>query len=664
MLNLKPLHIRLGLALCALALCAAACSTDGKPATYFGRNTPPTGEVLRYVTGDEPESLDPQVSTGQPEGRIYMALYEGLTVYGPKDMQPIPGVAERWDVNRDSTEFTFHLRQNARWSNGEALTAQDFVYSLRRGLSPDTASRFAFLAYYVKYAQPYNEGAVFARDAQTGQFLLKQDFEPEAAQKEAAPAAAPAGLSVEVSKATEQKATDEAPAQVAETAFHQYMHAPDRLTLPGDEKERAKVVAKDAKLQAALAGKEFVAVAQEDVGIEAVDDYTLRFTLVQPAAFFVGLTANQFFSPVPRKAIEQYGAQWAQPGHIVTCGPFKLSSWSPYDQLVVERDPMYWDAAAVHLDKIYFYPMNDNPQTMNLYKVGDVDAVPNHTVPAAWLDLVMTKRDYMNAPEAAIIYININTTKPPMDDVRVRKAFNMAIDKAAWIQYRKIVKPLGGFVPEGIFPGYPKIQADSFDAEKARRLLADAGFPVVKKSDGSYECAAFPVDKIEYSYPTQDANRVLAEFMQAQWKQNLGITVPLKNMEWKTYQTYRASLEYKGMTFGAYSADYMDPFTFLSLFYIGGGENGTGWKDQKYVSLLDAANQETDQQQRFALLAKAEKYLIDDQPVIPLNTGAVNWMKKPYVKGMYPNPGSMFSWKFVYLERNQSNWDNGTPKLN
>jgi oligopeptide transport system substrate-binding protein len=325
---------------------------------------------------------------------------------------------------------------------------------------------------------------------------------------------------------------------------------------------------------------------------------------------------------------------------------------------------MYWDAANVRLDKIYFYPMNDNQQTMNLYKVGDVDAVANHTVPAAWLDVIMPKRDYMNAPEAAIIYININTTKPPMDDVRVRKAFNLAIDKAAWINYRKIVKPLGGFVPEGIFPGYPKIQADSFDAEKARQLLAEAGFPVVKKTDGSYECPTFPVDKIEYSFPTVDANTVMAEFMQAQWKQNLGITVPLKNMEWKTYQTYRASLEYKGMTFGAYSADYMDPFTFLSLFYIGGGENGTGWKDRKYADLLDAANRETDQRARFNSLAQAEKYLMDAQPVIPLNTGAVNWMKKPYVKGMYPNPGSMFPWKFVYLERNQAQWDDGTPKLN
>ena len=643
MSNLNRIHIRLGLVLVGLALIAIACSASGKDSIYFGRVKPPDGEVLRYVTGSEPESLDPQVSTGQPEGRIYMALYEGLTVYGPKDMQPVPGIAERWEINENSTEFTFHLRKNARWSNGDPLTAHDFVYSLRRGLSPATASRFAFLAYYVKYAQPFNEGAVFVRDPQTGQFLLAKDF------------------GVEAAKSEETKA---ATIENSGTAFHQYMRSPVRLTLPGNEEERAQVSTKDPQLQAALAGKEFIKVAQEDVGIEAVDDYTLRITLVQPAAFFLGLTANQFFSPVPRKAIEQYGAQWASPGHIVTCGPFKLQSWEPYHELVVERDQMYWDAANVHLDKIYFYPMNDNPQIMNLYKVGDVDAVANHTVPGAWLELIMPKRDYMNAPEAGTTYININTTQPPMNDVRVRKAFDMAIDKAAWIQYRKIVKPLRGFVPEGIFPGYPAIKTDTFNGERARQLLAEAGFPVIRKGDGSYECPSFPVKSVEYYYPTHDSNRVMAEFMQAQWKQNLGITVPLKNMEWKTFQSYRSELQYKGMAFGAYGSDYMDPYTFLSLFYIDGGENGTGWKDMKYVELLDAANQEPDQQKRYELLAKAEMYLIDAQPIIPLNTGAVNWMKKPYVKGMYPNAGSMYPWKFVYIERDPSKWDNGTPEMN
>jgi ABC-type oligopeptide transport system substrate-binding subunit len=382
----------------------------------------------------------------------------------------------------------------------------------------------------------------------------------------------------------------------------------------------------------------------------------VRISLVQPAPFFLGLLPHQVFRVVPRKAIENYGNRWTEPEHIITCGPFKVKSWRPYDKLVVEKDPMYWDAATVKLDEIHFYPMADNPSIMNLYKVGEVDAVLNHTVPNAWLDVVRTKKDYMDSVEAAIDYLQINVTKPPMNDVRVRKAFNYAIDKNAWAAWRKIVKPLTAFTPEGIFQGYPQPKGDQFDPERARQLLGEAGFP------GSYSCPKFPISEVEYIYNTQESNKAMAEWMQAQWKQNLGITVPLRNMEWKTFLNARAKLEYKGFSRGAWSADYMDPFTFLSLFYTG-GESGTGWIDPKYVAMLDEANRTLDAQKRYNLLAQAEKYMLDAQPVIPIDTAAVNWVKKPYVKEMYPNPGSLFAWKYVYLERDQQKWDYATPSL-
>ena len=130
--------------------------------------------MLRYISGSEPESLDPQFGTGLPEARIYLALYEGLTEYDPKTTQPIPAIAERWDVNADASEFVFHLRPNARWSNGDPITAHDFVYSLRRGLDPAFASRNAYMAYYILYAQGFNEGGVFVRDPGTGAFVLAE----------------------------------------------------------------------------------------------------------------------------------------------------------------------------------------------------------------------------------------------------------------------------------------------------------------------------------------------------------------------------------------------------------------------------------------------------------------------------------------------------------
>jgi oligopeptide transport system substrate-binding protein len=639
--------------LLSLACTSWSCQVASSNELYFGKTDPPARNIFRYVTGDEPESLDPVVSNGQPEARIYMALYEGLVEYDPKTVAPIPALAERWEPNNDSSEFKFYLRHNGRWSNGDPIDANDFVYSFRRVLSPQVASRNAYMAYYIKYAQAYNEGAVFVRDPANGNFLLAKDFDPNLP---------PEPLSGSPIDKTKGEYATEDSNKALDSAQHQAFHTPLRLTIPGDVKARTKLLNANAKLKAALEGKELVPVKAEDIGVEAIDQYTLRICLTLPAPFFTGMLAHQAFRITPRKVIEQFGAQWAQPEHIVTCGPFKVQTWRPYDKLVVVRDPMYWDAANVKLDEIHFYPMSDNPQIMNVYKVGDIDAVLNHTVPNAWLHVVREKKDYMNAVEAGIDYLTINVTKPPMNDERVRRAFNLAIDKEAWAAWRKIVKPLTAFTPEGIFPNYPQPKGDPFNPEQARKLLGEAGYPVTKNADGSFSCPKFPAKTVEYIYNTQESNKAMAEWMQAQWKQNLGITITLRNMDWKTFLVTRAKLDYVGFARSAWGADYMDPFTFLSLFYIG-GDSGTGWEDAKYIALLDEANRSLDPKKRYELLAQAEAYMLKAQPVIPLDTSSVNWVKKPYVKGMYPNAGSLYAWKFVYIERDPSKWDVGTPSL-
>lgn len=646
-----------GLILFALVLGSISCSASAGNEEFFGKTEPPEQDVLRYISGDEPESLDPHLSSTQPDTRIFMALYEGLVEYDKKTLDPVPAIAERWDENSDSSEFVFHLRRNARWSNGDAITARDFVYSFRRGLAPELTARSASLAYYIRYAESYNQGAVFVWDPTTKQFLLDKDFVATASNVTPL-SEAPLDIA-----ANEYKPTAAEPTADKDTPFHQLMHSPARLVLPGDEKTRTALIAKNAKLQAAVAGKEFVKVKGEDIGVEAIDDYTLRISLRQSTPFFSGLLANQFFRLVPQKAIEQYKKDWTNPAHIVTCGPFKMKSWRPYNELSVVRDPMYWDAANVHLDGIRFFPMADQPTMMNLYRVGEVDAVANHSIISAWVDSVRGKKDYMAAPEAAVIYIVMNTTKPPMNDLRVRRAFDMATDKETARKWRKIVKPLKGITPDGIFTGYPEPKTNTFDPVRARQLLGEAGYPVVQNSNGSYSCPGFPVDQVEYMFPTASSNKITAEFWQAQWKQNLGITVPLRSMEFRTFADARAKLEYKGFAFGGWVGDYMDPFTFLGVFYTPENDNNTGWWDQKYVDLLDEANRITDKQKRYAMLAQAEQLMVDAQPIIPIETGTVNWTKKPYVKGMYPNAFTFFPWKYVYIERDSAKWDYATPSL-
>lgn len=625
----------------------AGCSTAAR-GKYFGKTTPPSENVLRYVSGSEPETLDPQLPDGQPEARIFLALYEGLVEYGPKDQQPVPSIAKSWEISPNVDEFIFHLRDNAKWSDGTPITARDFVYSLRRGFAPETISRTAGLGYAIKYSSEFNGEKVFVKKGE--KFLTVADLDPKPAKPQT-----PFG---------------------PETDFHKFMHSPDRITLEGDEKKRAKELDADPKLKALADGAEFVKVAAEDIGIEAIDDYTLRITLKQSAPYFLGLLAHQFFRMVPQHAIEAHGKEWTRPANIVTCGAYRIKEYRPYDKLVVERDPNYWDAANVHLDGIEFYPVEELSTIMNLYKAGSIDAFLNHTVPTSWINEVRPYKDeYLNFPEAATAYYAMNMTKPPFNDIKVRRAFMLGLNRQALSDFRKITKPLYGKVPSGIFPDYDKAvdkvgeeirkeknitpeawaNRNAFDAEAARKLLTDAGFPVTKSGD-TYSCPNFPTDTVAITFNTNENNRSIAEFIQAQWKQNLGITIQLKTMEFKTFLPYFKSLQYEGFSQFLWSGDYMDPYTFLSLQYGEENEGGAGFYDAKYDKMLDDANAELDPAKRYEMLARAEFYLMEQLPMVPLTINATNWLKKPYVKGMYPNPGTLIPWKFVYIERDQAKW--------
>lgn len=652
-------QIRNGLAILALSSFLISCATQAKSG-FYGKTEAPKENVMRYISGSEPESLDPAVPTGQPESRVLMSLFDGLVEYHPKTMEPIPGIAESWEIGSGGSEYIFHLRKNATFSNGDPITAKDFVYTFRRSIAPELAAKNAYLEYYVKYAEGYNAGNSFVKGAD-GQFLLKRDFdgsEPVQA----------------VAAATDNFGSD--------SEFHKFLDGPERLTVPGTEKGRTAAFEKNPKLKAAAEGKEFVPVKAEDIGVEAIDDYTFRIKLIQPAPFFIGLLGHQFFRVVHQPTIEKYGNSWTKPENIVTSGAFLLKDHRPYDQLNVVKNPGYWDAAMVKLDRIEFYPMEEATTMMNLYKAGSVDAMYNHTAPAAWNDMIREyKHEYLNFPEVAIEYYTVNVKKAPMNNPLVRKAFALAIDREALSKFRKTTKPLVDFSPEGIFPKYEiartkiyseelKKQGSSleewksrlFDVEKARKMLVDAGYPMQKNGD-KVSFPTFPVADVDVTYNTAESNKASAEFMQAQWRQNLGITVPLKNMEWKTFLNVRKELQYNGMARAGWVGDYMDPFTFLNLFYSEKNDSSTGWSSPKFDKMLDDANKETNEMKRFEILARAELFMMQEQPVIPLQTQATNWIKKPYIKGMYPTPGTLHPWKFIYIERDPEKWDRDVENI-
>ncbi len=642
-------------AVMGLALISGACAPKGSD-KYFGKTVPPKDNVLHYISGSEPESLDPQISDGQPEARILMALYEGLVEYGPKDQQPIPALAKNWEISPKVDEFIFHIRDNGKWSDGTPITADDFVYSMRRGFDPDTASRTASLGTGIKYSEAFNGGQVFVKKGET--YLLDKDFGGETKPPE--------------------------PTFGPETALSRVLHSADRLTLDGDEKKRQKQIDGDPKLKAAVVGAEFVPVKAEDIGVEALDRYTLRITLRQSAPYFLGLLAHQFFRLVPKHVVSQFGRAWIRPEHIVTCGPFRIKTERPYDALIVEKDPNYWDAANVHLNGIEFYPIEENATQLNLYKAGSIEAFLNHTVLSSWVDEIKPYKDeYLNFPENATASYAINMTKPPFDNPKLRQAFVLAVDKDAVSDFRKVTKPLFGVTPTGTYPDFDAAmkkvgeelrqksgqtpeqwakQTKLFDPERARKLLSEAGYPVQQQGDG-WACPTFPVENISLTFNTNENNKAIAEFVQAQWRRNLGITVPLRTMEFKTFLAERHTKQYVGFAQLLWSGDYMDPYTFLSLHYGKESAGDTGIDDPKFNAMLDEANAELDPQIRYEKLARAEYYLLDQAIVVPLTINATNWMKKPYVKGMYPNPGTLLPWKFVYIEQDPAKWDHDVDNI-
>ncbi len=645
------------LAIVAFASFAVSC-TSSAAGRYYGKTEAPSDNVLRYVSGSEPESLDPAIPTGQPEARLLMAIHDGLVEYHPKTMKPIPAIAESWEISPDVSEYIFHLRKNAVFSNGDPIKAQDFVYSFQRALAPEFLAKNAYLAYYIKYAEAFNSKKSFVRRAD-GSFVLRRELDA-------------GGQTPEVSTEVFGQQTE----------FGKVLSGPERLTVPGDEKARAALFETDEKLRAIAANTEFVPVTGSDMGVEAIDDYTLRIKLRQSAPFFIDLLSHQFFKVVHQGAIEKHGPQWVRPENIVTSGAFKVKEHYPYDRIVLEKDPRYWDADAVRLDGIEFYPLEEATTMMNLYKAGSLDAVYNAVPPAAWIDTLKEYKDeYMDHPAVTLQYYTFNVTRPPMDNAKVRQAFALAIDREAIATYRKTTKPTIDFTPIGIFPEYEEVRdriytrelakqgrtleewkARMFDPERARELLAEAGYPVVQSGSG-WASPNFPVADVEILYNTSESNKAIAEFIQAQWRQNLGITVALKNMEWKTFLNVRKELDYRGIGRAGWVGDYMDPFTFLKLFYTKENDSSTGWYDPKYDVLVNAANRELDPIKRFEILAEAEFYVMDQQPVMPFMTDSTNWMKKPFVRGMYPNPQTLHPWKFVYIEQDPEKWDKNAANI-
>lgn len=379
-----------------------------------------------------------------------------------------------------------------------------------------------------------------------------------------------------------------------------------------------------------------------EVGVKAEDDYTLRVILREPVPFLPSLTRHYTWFPVPRHVVLMHGTissrftDWSIYPNLVGNGPFKLKSWRFHDVIEVDRNPHYWDAENVGLNGIRFFPI-ENPYTeTRAFLSGQLHST--YQLPSDLIRSVKkTSPEFLRQePYVGTTFVRINTTRPGLSDVRVRQALSLTIDRVQLCEYisegffpaTSLTPKMGAYQPEAVL---------TFDPEKARALLAEAGYPNGEN---------FPRLSLLISRPAARAN---AEAIQAMWKQHLNIQINIKNMDWGSFNSAQQSLNFD-MASAGWIGDYLDPTTFLNMWTEGNGNNNTGWSDEEYAATLREAALKADPAERLELLRKAESLLMQQQPILPVSWYTRNYLHRPEVKGWHPLLLDNHPWKTIRLE--------------
>lgn len=382
------------------------------------------------------------------------------------------------------------------------------------------------------------------------------------------------------------------------------------------------------------------------VGVRVIDQYTLEVELNEPTPYILQLFDHYSTFPVHRATIEAFGSasdrlsQWARVDNIVTSGAFELVEWGLNSHIRVEKRASYWDAEKVQLNAIVFYPTENLTTEERMFRDGQLHRTEDISLDKIPVYLRDDPELIEIAPYIGTYYYMVNTTRAPFDDVRVRKALAMTVDRDLLVEtvLQGIVAPAYAVVPPGTL-GYNPPKTFDFDPVAARELLAEAGYP---NGEG------FPTFEILYN--TQESHRKIAVAIQQMWNQHLGVGVSIINQEWKVYLASQENLDYQVSRRG-WIGDYVDPNTFLDMFITDGGNNKTGFSDPLYdqIVLRDAPAAQ-DRDARYELFYQAENILLEQMPIIPIYTYQSKHLKHPSIKGMPPNIMDYYNYKYVYLE--------------
>lgn len=510
-------------------------AASGDATAIFTPKTVDAAKTISLNAGMEPTGLNTLTSTYSIEFALFNHMYENLVTLDDDD-NTVPGAAESWDYDEDTLTYTFHLRKDGVWTNGDPVTAKDFEFAWSQALNPEVASDYAYFLYFIKNAEKYFNGEV----------------------------------------------------------------------------------------------------AWDEVGVKVVDDYTLEVTMEQPTPYALFLFSFGTLAPINQRFYEAVGADLysTEAQYFCTNGPFALTEWSHNDKIVMQKNDAWHGAADVEVEEIDWKIITDANAALSSFLAGDLDMVGLGTGELI-KQATAAGATIQSYTDGTSFYIYFNNNDQYLSNVNLRRALFNAIDEQKEIDtvWQNDNEPMTSFTAPGVsatdgtsFAGkVGELYAPSRDQEKAKEYLATAL--------SELGCT---VDDLSahLSIDCGDSATSIAEasFYQEQWRQVLGIEVTVNSMITKQGSQNRKTGNYV-MSVTGWGPDYNDPNTFLDLWVTDGGNNQTGFSNERYDELIDLASKETDLEKRESYFIECEQIIADQLPIGPAFWRASSYACSDKIKG-------------------------------
>ena len=525
-----------------------SASASNSPAESQASQENKAPQEFRFTLASEPPSLDPALMTDAQSSIVASGLYDGLTRLNSEGV-PEPAIAKEWTMSDDGKTYTFKLRDDAKWSNGDPVTANDFEYSWKRALNPETASEYAYMLFYLENGEKYNTGEGTA----------------------------------------------------------------------------------------------------DEVGVKALDATTLEVKLASATPYFNSLIAHYTYWPVHQASVDGKPEWAADAKTIVSNGPFLLKDWAHGDKLVLTKNPDYYNKDKVSFDTVTISLVESESTVFSLFQTDKIDwigaqagSVPTDQVP----QLVADKKAEIKEIASTYYYL-FNTKQKPFTNVKVRKAFSMAIDRQAIIDnvakanqtpaFALIPPSINGLDGKGFREMYPDSGYFSENIEEAKKLLAEG------LAEEGFD--KFPETTLLYN--TSEGHKAIAEAIVDMWRKNLNVEVKLSNQEWATFLETRDAGQF-GLARSGWGADFNHAINFsYDLIHPKSLNNDGQYENAEVGKALDDAILAADEKTRVDLIAKAEKIAIaDDMAVLPIYYYTTVTMLKPGFEDVVSDYAGHLDWAF------------------